>query len=127
MLKEIVQYPLKIKGVSSSEFTEIKSPYSGEVIAAVGQADEKAVRTAIAVAQHTFETVMRKMPAHKRSEILAKTARGIGERHEEFAQVIALEGGKPIKDARIEVSRAIMTFTIAAEEALRLDGEQIPM
>ena len=38
MLKEIVKYPLNIKGVESKEYTEIKSPYSGEVIAAVAQA-----------------------------------------------------------------------------------------
>lgn len=127
MLKEIVRYPLQIKGISSSEFVDIKSPYSGEVIASVAQADETALKTAIAVAHETFEKVMSKMPAHKRSEILAKTAKGLGERHEEFAQTIAAEGGKPLKDARVEVSRAIMTFTIASEEALRLDGEQIPM
>lgn len=127
MLKEIVQYPLKIKGISNSEFLEIKSPYSGEVIAAVGQADEKAIKTAIQVAHDTFNSTMRKMPAHKRSAILAKTSQLILERVEDFARTIAQEGGKPIKDARIEVQRAAGTFQIAAEEALRLEGEQIPM
>lgn len=127
MLKEIVQYPLKIKGISSSEFLEIKSPYTGEVIAAIGQADDKAIKTAIQVAHETFNNVMRKMPAHKRSEILSKTSKLIADNLEDFARTIALEGGKPIKDARIEVQRAIGTFQIAAEEALRLDGEQIPM
>jgi acyl-CoA reductase-like NAD-dependent aldehyde dehydrogenase len=127
MLKEIVQYPLKIKGVSKSEFVEVKSPYSGDVVAAVGQADEKAIKTAIEIAHDTFKNVMRKMPAHKRSAILAKTSQLIQERLEDFAQTIALEGGKPIKDARIEVSRAVGTFQIASEEALRLDGEQITM
>src|SRR6185437_2718223 len=127
MLKEIVRYPLKIKGVSSSEFTEIKSPYSGEVIGAVAQADEKVIKQAIAVAQETFEKVMSKMPAHERSQILRKTSQAIADNLEDFAQTIALEGGKPIKDARVEASRAVNTFAIAAEEALRLEGEQIPM
>lgn len=127
MLKEIVKYPLNIKGVESKEYTEIKSPYSGEVIAAVAQADEKTIEKAVELAQKTFETVMRRMPAHQRSEILAKTSKLIVERVEELARIIALEGGKPIKDARIEVTRAAMTFKIASEEALRLDGEQIPM
>lgn len=127
MLKEIVQYPLKIKGISNTEFIEIKSPYSGEVIAAIGQADEKAIKTAIQVAHDAFNKVMRRMPAHKRSDILMKTSRLLAERAEDFARTIALEGGKPIKDARIEVNRACGLFQIAAEEALRLDGEQIPM
>lgn len=127
MLKEIEKFPLKIKGSSGGELNEVKSPYNGETIAVVAQADEAAIKQAIAQAKECFDNVMRKMPAYKRSEILAKTAKLLGERHEEFARTIALEGGKPIKDARIEVARAIMTFTIASEETLRLDGEQIPM
>lgn len=127
MLKEIAKYPLKIKGIESKEVNEVKSPYSGEPIAAVAQANEQAIGAAIEQAKETFQKVMRKMPAYKRSEILARTARLIGERAEDFAQTIAAEGGKPIKDARIEVSRAIGTFTLAAEEALKLEGEQLPM
>lgn len=127
MLKEIAKFPLRIKGITAKEVIEVKSPFNGEPIAAVEQADEAALLAAIAQAKETFENVMRKMPAHKRSEILNRTARFISERHEDFARTIAMEGGKPIKDARIEVARAISTFTIAAEEALRLDGEQISM
>ncbi len=127
MLKEIEKFPLKIKGSSGGELNEVKSPYNGETVAVVAQADEAAIKGAIAQAKECFDTVMRKMPAYKRSEILANAAKLLGERHEEFARTIALEGGKPIKDARIEVSRAMMTFTIASEETLRLDGEQVPM
>lgn len=127
MLKEIVRYPLKVKGVTSNDFKEIKSPYGGEVIGAVAQADENAIKAGIALAEETFQNVMRKMPAHQRADILNKTARIMQERHEDLARTIALEGGKPIKDARIEITRAIGTFTIAAEESLRLDGEQISM
>lgn len=127
MLREISKYPLKIKGHDSSQLNEVKSPYNGETIAVVAQADEAAIKAAITQAQDTFQNVMRKMPAHKRSEILSRAAELIGKKQEEFARIIALEGGKPIKDARIEVSRAITTFTIASEETLRLDGEQIPM
>ena len=127
MLKEIVQYQLNVKGISPAEFTEVKSPWSGEVIAAVAQADESAIKAAIGVAQETFHTVMRKLPAHRRSLILARTAAALIERQEELARIVALEGGKPIKDARIEINRAAQTFAIASEETLRLDGEQIAM
>lgn len=127
MIKEIAKYPLKIKGFESAEFNEVKSPYNGEPIAAVAQADEAAIKKAITLATETFHNVMKKMPAYQRSQILSNTAKLLGEQLEDFARTIALEGGKPIKDARIEVQRAIMTFTIAAEETLRLDGEQIPM
>jgi acyl-CoA reductase-like NAD-dependent aldehyde dehydrogenase len=127
MLKEIVRYPLAINGYSSEQFSEVKSPYSGEVIAAIGQADEKAIDKALSNAVETFNTVMRKMPAYQRCEILEKTSKLLVEKREEIARIIALEGGKPIKDARIEVTRASITFGIAAHEAMRLDGEQLPM
>jgi len=49
MLKEIVKYPLSIQGLpeSSYEYVEVRSPYSGEVVAAIGQADEKAIDMAL--------------------------------------------------------------------------------
>ncbi len=127
MLKEIVKYPLCIKGCSSSNFIEVKNPFDGEIIASVAQADEKAIDAALTIAVATFEATMRKMPAYERAEILSKASKLIAERAEDLAKTIALEGGKPIKDARIEVARAASTFGIAAGEASRLDGEQLPM
>src|SRR5262249_39885162 len=116
MLKEIVQYPLTIKGVSSTQFMEVKSPFDGEVVAAVGLADEKAIDAALKEAADVFKKVMSKMPAYKRSEILEKASKLILERKEDLARTIALEGGKPIKDARLEATRAANTFAIAARE-----------
>jgi acyl-CoA reductase-like NAD-dependent aldehyde dehydrogenase len=127
MLKEIVKYSLSIKGVKEGEFSDVLSPFDGEVVASVAQADEKAIDSAIALARDTFQEIMSKMPAWRRSEILTEASRLIRERLEEIAQVIAKEGGKPLKDARLEVSRAVNTFAIAARECMSLDGEQLPM
>ena len=49
------------------------------------------------------------------------------EREQELASTIALEAGKPVKDARGEVRRAVTTFQLAAEEAKRLGGEVMPL
>lgn len=127
MLKEIVKYSLDIKGSAEPTFVEVKSPFDGEIVAAVAQADEKAIDLAIGLAKKTFENEMSVMPAWKRSEILTEASRLIKESVEEIAQIIAREGGKPLKDARLEVNRASNTFAIAAREALNLDGEQLPM
>lgn len=127
MLKEVVRYQLKSSSSKSSEYLEVKNPFNGEVIAAVEQADEKTIIQSIALAEEKFRNVMSKMPAHQRSEILRKAASLIHDNAEDLAKTIALEGGKPIKDARIEVNRAANTFAIASQEALRLDGEQLPM
>ncbi|MDQ6730076.1 MAG: aldehyde dehydrogenase family protein, partial [Actinomycetota bacterium] len=51
----------------------------------------------------------------------------IAERVEELAQTIALEAGKPIRDARAEASRATYVFRWAAEEAKRIDGQWLPL
>ena len=67
------------------------------------------------------------LPAHKRAEILVKVAGYLGRRHEEVAQTISAEAGKPLKAARVEASRAMSTFTMAAVEARKLTGETVPM
>ena len=48
-------------------------------------------------------------------------------RKEEFARTLAQEAGKPIKTARLEVDRTVLTFNIAAEEAVRGYGEYLPL
>ena len=45
------------------------------------------------------------------------------ERFDELANSLCIEAGKPIRDARGEVTRLIDTFEIAAEESVRLNGE----
>ena len=67
------------------------------------------------------------LPAHKRAEILVRVAGQLGRRHEEVAETIAAEAGKPLKAARVEASRAMSTFTFAAVEARKLTGEMVPM
>jgi acyl-CoA reductase-like NAD-dependent aldehyde dehydrogenase len=105
---------------------EIRSPYNGELVGRVAMADRAALEAAIQAAVTSFETT-RKMPAYERIRILKQVARGLEERKEEFARLIALEAGKPIKTARGEVDRAVFTFSIAAEEAGRITGEFLPL
>ena len=74
------------------------------------------------------EAAMREpLPAHKRAEILVRVAGYLGRRHEEVAQTISAEAGKPLKAARVEASRAMSTYTMAAVEARKLAGEMVPM
>jgi acyl-CoA reductase-like NAD-dependent aldehyde dehydrogenase len=66
-------------------------------------------------------------PAWKRAEILEHTSHLIEDHAEEIARLIALEGGKPLKDARVEAKRGASTFRWASEEAKRTAGEIIEM
>ena len=67
------------------------------------------------------------MPAHKRAEILVRVAGALGRRADEAARQISAEAGKPLKAARVEVARAMSTYTMAAVEARTLAGRMVPM
>src|SRR5213083_544979 len=92
--------------VETGEWLEVRSPYSGDVVGRVAKAGAEETRRAIDAA----EAAMREpLPAHKRAEILVRVAGYLGRRHEEAAQTICDEAGKPLKAARVEVSRAMST------------------
>jgi acyl-CoA reductase-like NAD-dependent aldehyde dehydrogenase len=67
------------------------------------------------------------LPAHERAAILDRVAALLKKRHDEVAQTICAEAGKPMKAARVEAERAVSTYTMAAVEARRLAGEVVPM
>ena len=112
--------------VETGETYEVRSPYDGAAVALVHRAGPDEVERAIAGAVAAFETT-RHLPSWQREDVLKKIAQGILARRDELAEVIALEAGKPIKIARLEVDRAAFTFTIAAEESKRIYGEIVPL
>jgi len=112
--------------VSEGETVEVRAPYNQEVIATVVYGTRKHAEAAIAAAVRAFETT-RRLPAYERQRVLRGIAQGLTERREEFSQVLAREAGKPIRTARAEVERAVLTFQVAAEESTRIYGEVLPM
>src|SRR5438105_10398166 len=110
--------------VETGEWHEVRSPYSGEIVGRVAKAGAAETRSAVDAAE---QAMREPLPAHKRAEILVRVAGALGRRHEEAARTISDEAGKPIKAARVEVSRAMSTFTFAAVEARKLAGEIVPM
>jgi acyl-CoA reductase-like NAD-dependent aldehyde dehydrogenase len=110
--------------VETGDWIDVVSPYSGNVVGRVAKGGADETRRAVDAAARALESPL---PAHKRAEILVKTAGQIGRRHEEVARTISDEAGKPIKAARVEASRAMSTFTFAAVEARKLAGEMVPM
>jgi len=105
---------------------ELRSPYTGEVIAEVPAADEQEAREAVGAACEAT-AAMAAMPAHERAAILERVAALLDTRSEEAARLIALEAAKPIKAARAEIARTVQTYKFAAEEAKRIGGETIPL
>ena len=124
--ERVVPIPLAGEWKETSDRLEVRSPYDGSVVAVVAKASAADIDAAIGAAQRAFETT-RQMPAHQRSKILAAVSGGLTAEREDFARTLSSETGKPIRDARTEVDRAIMTFAIASEEAKRVETEVVPM
>jgi acyl-CoA reductase-like NAD-dependent aldehyde dehydrogenase len=110
--------------VETGEWQEVRSPYSGDVVARVAKAGVDEARRAVDAAAAAMEEPL---PAHKRAEILVRVAGALGRRHDEVARQISDEAGKPMKAARVEASRAMSTYTFAAVEARKLAGDMVPM
>jgi acyl-CoA reductase-like NAD-dependent aldehyde dehydrogenase len=70
---------------------------------------------------------LRALPRWKRREILEDVAAALIAQKERFAQLIVAEAGKPVRLARVEVDRAVLTFKTAAEVLSQLGGETIPL
>jgi acyl-CoA reductase-like NAD-dependent aldehyde dehydrogenase len=124
----VKEYPFLVGGERrfSAERVEIRSPYDQQVVGVVSYASARDVEEAIARAASAFETT-RRLPSYARAEVCRRVASELTARKEELAELITLEAGKPIRDARTEVTRAITTFTVAAEEAKRMGGELLPL
>ena len=111
---------------TEGEALEVRSPWDqglvGRVTVATRADARQAVNHAVASLRRT-----RALPRWKRREILEDIAASLIEQKERFAQLIVAEAGKPVRLARAEVDRAVLTFKTAAEEAARLGGESIPL
>lgn len=113
------------KQVETDQYSALNSPFSGELIAEIAAADELLVKKAISAADEAFATIA-KMPSFERANILEKVVQLLQEKADEATKIIALESAKPLKFAKLEVSRTIETYKFAAEEAKRIHGETIP-
>jgi acyl-CoA reductase-like NAD-dependent aldehyde dehydrogenase len=112
--------------VTEDQTMEVRNPYNGELVGTVPEATDSQLNDAIEAATQAFKK-MKRMPAHERAGILARTSELIGEKREELAETITLESGKPITLAEGEVQRATETFRFAAESSKQIYGESIPM
>jgi len=108
---------------------EVHSPYDDSVVAEIGVPTDADVEESIATAAETFKE-SRFLSVAARSTALDHISKRLAETLEENAELIAREGGKPLKWAKVEAARAVSTFRWASEvlrhgddELMRLDTE----
>ena len=106
----------------SDDVMEVRFPYDGSVVGAVSMASIADMDDAMAAAVNGFE-ITRKLPSHRRSEILLNMVRLLRERFDEVVETMILEGGKNHQTAVGETTRALETLKVSSEEARRIEGE----
>lgn len=102
------------------------NPHTREKIMDVPECSNQQMEEAIEKSKKAF-LKMKALSSAERSAILEKTSKFVAENKEEFARLITLESGKPIRFSRLEVERTIETLYFASLEARKLEGESIRM
>ena len=105
---------------------EVHDPATGELVATTWQAGPQELEHAIAAAVAGFGAT-RRLASFERRDALVHVAQRISQDAAKLAELLTRESGKPIRDAKGEVARAVLTFRTAAEEALRINGEWLPL
>ncbi len=122
MLKESYPYFLANEPHSPNRDLAVTDKYTGEIATYVAVADAATIDKAIAATVDATRP-MAEMRPYERQAVLNHCVTRFQERFDELAMSLCIEAGKPINDARGEVSRLIDTFRIAAEESVRIGGE----
>ncbi|HLA80479.1 MAG TPA: aldehyde dehydrogenase family protein [Thermoleophilia bacterium] len=112
--------------VSSPKVTEIRNPYSGEVVDTVPEATEEQVDQAVGAALQGA-SAMGRLTAYERSRVLLRAADLIEERVDKFARTITAEEGKPLVESRGEAARVPDLLRLSAHEGAQLRGETLPL
>lgn len=106
-------------------YAEVVNPSSEAVLGQVPQASAEDISQALASAERGFQ-VWKDTTPQKRASIILRAAQMVRERSESIAQILTLEQGKPIADARNEIARAVGFLEWDAAQAQRLYGSIVP-
>ena len=111
--------------LSSGPTLAVRNPASGEVVGHVPDLGADATHRAIAAADAALPQ-WRALPAAKRSSLLEAWFTAINETTDDLAKILTVEQGKPLAEARGEISYGAGFVKWFAEEAKRVYGETIP-
>ncbi len=110
----------------AAETYPVRDPYRNVVVA-------NAPRSSLADLNDALDAAVKAKaqaaatPAYERAALLRRAAKLLVERADRIADVMSRETGKAIKDARAEIIRSQDTLSLSAEEAVRIEGEHVPL
>ena len=103
----------------------VRNPATGEVMGELACAETSDLEEVAQAAHRSFD-VWRKISAFDRYKMMRKAAQLLRDRVETVAQLMTLEQGKPLAEARMEVMAGADTIDWFAEEGRRAYGRVIP-
>lgn len=103
----------------------VQNPATQEVIGHVSMLGADQICSAVAAA-HQAQESWRWRPLKERGRLLRRWAELLRQHREDLARILTLEQGKPIHEARGEIDYAASFIPWFAEEASRLNGQNIP-
>jgi acyl-CoA reductase-like NAD-dependent aldehyde dehydrogenase len=112
--------------IKASSTMDVNDPYSGVIISRQPVSTIADLGLALDAARRAVP-VMAAMPGYERAALLRRVSALLVQRADKIAEVMSWETGKAIKDARGEVVRSQDTINLSAEEAIRIEGEHIPL
>lgn len=127
MSKDVLHLSMYINGenTKSDEEFVIENPATLEVVGSVPNGTKIEAKQAVDAAHHAFQK-WSKISAYERAELLEKWYGIVESRLDELAEVMTLEQGKPLSEAKGEMKYASSFIKWYGEEAKRIYGETIP-
>jgi len=101
-------------------------PSEGAPFAAIARGTADDVDAAVRAAQAARDGAWGRLAAAEKGRLLARIGRAIGDHHEELALIEARDCGKPLKQARADVTACARYFEFYAGAPDKLHGTTIP-
>lgn len=128
-MANLPHYPLMIAGVTAAERqqVEVTSPYDDHVIATMETAGSNDINQALTTAHALYRDRSKWLPATERIAILERAIAIMAQQHEELAMGAAEEGGKPLIDSRVEMTRCLDSLQICIDTLRTEAPAPVPM
>lgn len=106
---------------------DVVQAFDRQLIKPIPTDDATVLERKLSTAARVFKDRDNWLKPHQRMAILRKLASLLEAKRDQFALMIAREGGKPLPDAIVETNRAIDGIHNAADELRNFGGKEIPM
>lgn len=115
------------RAATDGRTVEMVSPNDGQVFARIARGTEADINAAVKAARNAFENgPWAKMTAVERGRLMVKLGQKILDHFEELAQLEARDTGKPMKQARADITAAARYFEFYGSAADKFHGDVIP-